>query len=522
MSRVLTIISLSVLFGLAAPIVQAAAPSEDAPRAESPAPDLASAKKKGGGRSGGGGGGGKKGGSSSGGNSGGKKGGNSGNSGNSGNGGERPAPSRPAANAQRPAPQGQAPTQARPAPQQPPQPAAQQPLQQPAGQQAAQQRPAAQQPATAPSQQRPGVQSRPGQSGPAARPDNPGQQGQVRPQAGRPNPATTAHSQRPTGHASAVGPQGAHMAGTTHRSVHRPPAGNIAGAHRQAQQSQRAQGNDGRHGNQGNQAAHHQRVTKAHAKARHHQSTRHRHHAHASWARRAYYARHHRHNHGWHWRHRPWWPRHAYYGHPWYHPGWAYGVFIYGPRPVRHSVYVSGTSAPAEPEPPRRAVDRNHKWAVGIRSGSYMSGYEHGPGFGDFGLGLAARYRAAEALGFELAWQHHDQTWTQETERWSEPFAASVQLFGLPWTRFNPYVSAGITWTNRSYRDSYRDGYGVHEVSEDHTLFGPHGGLGLELGVGDNASVNLEARMVGYLNVEDDDRALPTALQSNAGVNFYF
>jgi hypothetical protein len=485
MSRFLVIFSATVLLGLAAPVAMADAPS-DTPQASERQPDLQLWKKK-------------------------KPAAKSG--------GSKPKPAQ--ASPQRTAPHHAAAPGARPGAQQPApqQPAAQQPAaqrpptQQPSVQQApptqqpsAQQAPAAQRPTQAPGAQ-PGAARPTGADG-HARPASPGQPaGQVRPTAPGVSPAAGALGARPT----------AQPAAATHRSVHRPPAGNIAGAQRHAQQAAAAHHNHQQHASA---SAKDHRVAKAHARARHAQQARHRHHAHANWSHRAYYARHHRHNHGWHWYHRPWWNHRGYYG-PWYHPYWSYGVFIYGPRPVYHTVYVADQPTTVQ-EAPERAVDRNHKWAVGLRGGSYISGYEHGPGFSDFGVGITGRYRAAEALGFELAWTHHDQTWTEDTNRWSEPLSASVQLFALPWTRFNPYLSAGITWTDRSYRDSYTDRYGSHVVSEDHVVFGPHGGLGLEFGLGDNASINLEARMMGYLNIEEDDRALPTAVQTQAGFNLYF
>ena len=497
MSRFLVILSVTAFIGLTAPAALADAPSDEAPQAHGEDLDLAQYKKK----------------SSS---SKGKK---------SSSSSSRPTPQRSAPRhattpAQRPA-AGQPPAAQRPAPTQ--QPSAAQrpaPVQQPAARpnpqsgsaQPSQAKPAAQRPTTSPGQQQPGAQARPQglPNGAAAQP------GQIHSQGRVANP-TSATNVRPGTQAPAA----------VHRSVKRSPANNVAGAARHASaqaaghQGQQAHGNHAQ-GHQNNQhaAAHNQRVARAHAQARQAQAARHRHHAHANWARRAYHSRHYRNNHSWSWWHRPW-RSHYSYGHPWYRPGWSYGVFVYGARPVHHTVYVADQPQTVE-EAPTRTIDRAHKWAVGLRGGSYVSGYEHGPGFGDFGLGLSGRYRASDPLGFELAWAHHDQTWTENTERWSEPFAASVQLFAWPWTRFNPYVSAGITWTQRSYRDSYEDRYGTHKVSEDHVLFGPHGGLGLELGLGANASVNVEGRVIGYLNIEEDDRAVPSAVQTTAGVNLYF
>ncbi len=354
-----------------------------------------------------------------------------------------------------------------------------------------------------------GQHARPGGGQPGA-----GQPGHAKPGAGQHGAgqpgAVTAASRSPVSAPAGAQP----VAGRP--TVTRAPSPNLAAATRKPHaQAAHAGARDHK---RDKAAAQHDRVARSHAQARHQHTTRHRRTAHARFAHRAYRARHHHHHHHWSWWYRPWWP-HAYYG-PWYHPRWAYGVFVYGPYP-HHVVYVDGQPDP-EPEGPTRQVDRLHTWAIGARGGSYISGYQAGPSFGDFGMGLAVRYRAAEALGFELAWTHHDQTWTEDTERWSEPFAASVQLFALPWTRFNPYVSAGVTWTDRSYRDSWIDHRGSHTVSEDHVIFGPHGGLGLEFGIGDSASINLEGRLVGYLNIREEDAALPSAVQTTAGVNFYF
>ena len=484
MSRFLVLVSTTLALALASPAALADAPSDQGPQARSHQLDLAAWKKK--------------------------------KSSSSSSSGKKPAQARPAP--QRPAPNHAATPAQRPAVQQ--QPAVQQPA---AQRPAVQQQPAAQRPTSSqqPAAQRPSPQ-RPSAT-PQARPTGPAaQHGQIQAQ---PQLGGTALAGARAGNAPAAAVQ---------RHVARTPPTNIAGATREARQAVQGphaqgqgqgqgQGQHARDKQASNHAsAHQQRVARAHAQARHAQAARHRHHAQAHWAHRAYASRHHHNYHGWHWYNRAWWPRHAYYGNPWYHPYWSYGVFVYGPRPVVHTVYVADQPAPEAQEAPERKVDRNHKWAVGMRAGGYTSGYEHGPGFVDFGVGISGRYRASEALGFEVAWAHHDQTWTDTTDRWSEPLAASVQLFAWPWTRFNPYLSAGITWTDRSYRDSYEDRYGTHKVSEDHVIFGPHGGLGLELGLGDNASVNVEGRLVGYLNIEEEDRAVPSAVQTTAGFNLYF
>ncbi|MES2644156.1 MAG: hypothetical protein V4850_32020 [Myxococcota bacterium] len=214
---------------------------------------------------------------------------------------------------------------------------------------------------------------------------------------------------------------------------------------------------------------------------------------------------------------RPYRPGHAY----WYH-----GVFVYGPSPWhhRHAVAIErdggGRGGEREvSEAPVRKVERARTFAVGIRGGSYMGGYNvGGGGFGDAGLGIAARYRPVESVGLEVSWMHHDQTWDDGSERVYQPLQASVQLFGMPWTKVNPYVLAGVTITGRSVQDNL----GFTTVSEDSTLWGPHAGLGLELGLGKKASVNFDVRYAGYLNKPENDLTVPGAVQGNMGLNFYF
>lgn len=212
-------------------------------------------------------------------------------------------------------------------------------------------------------------------------------------------------------------------------------------------------------------------------------------------------------------------PWHPYGPHHWYH-----GVFVYGPAPWYHHdhvVVVDGDGAgPREEaqEAPERKVDRSRTFALGVRGGSYMGGYDNGAVFGDAGLGLAARYRPTEALGLELSWQNHDQTWSSDTERTYQPLQASVELFAWPWTKVNPYVLAGVTVTGRDVADDV----GGTTVTTNDALWGPHAGVGLELGVGKKASVNFDVRWVGYLNKDAADLTTPGAALGNMGVNFYF
>lgn len=199
--------------------------------------------------------------------------------------------------------------------------------------------------------------------------------------------------------------------------------------------------------------------------------------------------------------------------HPGYPRHWYHGVFVYGPGPR----YAGRAHVPASAAP-KREVDRAQTWAVGLRAGSYMSGYRGGAAYGDFGMGVALRYRPVESLGFEGQWVYHDQSWDSGTERISQPLSLSVQLFAIPWTRFNPYLSAGITHTGVNLQDQV----GQQTVDAEGALWGPHLGAGLEFGLGEKASINFDLRGIGYLNTPADEMIERGAAQATMGVNFYF
>lgn len=209
----------------------------------------------------------------------------------------------------------------------------------------------------------------------------------------------------------------------------------------------------------------------------------------------------------------PWRVGHRHY---WYH-----GVFVYGP-PV---VVVGGSGgggggegASSEARMPKRAVDRAGKFSLGLRGSSYLSGFTNGSGYGDAGIGIAARYRPIDAIGFEAQWTYHDATWSEGSARVQQPLSLSAELFGFPWSRVNPYVLAGVTMTDRNVDQPLPGG----TFQAEDSLWGPHAGLGLEFNVGKSASINLDARFIGYVNKDLDDPARAGAVQANAGLNFYF
>jgi opacity protein-like surface antigen len=198
---------------------------------------------------------------------------------------------------------------------------------------------------------------------------------------------------------------------------------------------------------------------------------------------------------------------------PGYRAHWYHGVFVYGPRPM----VVAGGGGGA-PEAPKREITHAGKFSLGIRGGSYISGYDGGASYGDAGLGLAARYRIVDPLGLEVQWMYHDQSWDEGSERIQQPISVSAEVFAFPWSRVNPYVLAGVSATGRNVSDELS--YGKEET--DKMLWGPHLGLGLEVNLTKQVSVNLDGRYLGYVNAGDEGLSAPNAFQGNLGMNFYF
>lgn len=212
---------------------------------------------------------------------------------------------------------------------------------------------------------------------------------------------------------------------------------------------------------------------------------------------------------------------HHYHVAPWQPAYWSAGVFVYAAPPPQ-AAGARRAPAQARATAPARDVDRSNSLSVGLRSGSFMSSYEGGASYGDFGVGVTARYRANEAIGLEASYGYFSDTFTADSERVSQPMSASVELFAFPWTKVSPYMLGGVTWTARSYNDTYTSISGAEEFTAKDLQFGPHGGVGLELAAGENASLNLEGRYTHFVTHSDDDNSAPGALQGLVGVNLYF
>mgnify|MGYP000147078925 CR=1 FL=1 len=198
-----------------------------------------------------------------------------------------------------------------------------------------------------------------------------------------------------------------------------------------------------------------------------------------------------------------------------------HGVFVYGPRPTTH-VHYQDSGEVRRRHLPERQLDRDKSLALGLKTGSLTSGYYQGGTYSDLGLGLAGRYRPAESVGLQLDLMHHAQSYSIDTERSQTLAAGSVQLFAFPWTRVSPYAVAGVTYDARNINDAIgSDGTSATVIAQD-SLWGLHGGVGLELALGDRIALDLEGRYIGYLDKSPTDPSAPGALQLTGGVMVHF
>lgn len=213
---------------------------------------------------------------------------------------------------------------------------------------------------------------------------------------------------------------------------------------------------------------------------------------------------------------------------PTYHPRyWSTGIFIYSPPPPTREVVVvehsrTGKSRAPASEEPSRAFDRSSSFAVGLKGGSFLSGYDDGGSYGDMGMGLTARFRPVEAVGFEASWMRHSQSWDAVSERSNSPFSVSAQLFAFPWARLSPFATAGLTWNRQTLNDTYFNGLEEVTVTSQETRFGPHVGLGMEFALGERAALDLEARYISDMNHDAEDPTRKGAMQASAGIVFHF
>jgi len=171
---------------------------------------------------------------------------------------------------------------------------------------------------------------------------------------------------------------------------------------------------------------------------------------------------------------------------------------------------------------PKRSVDRDDSFAVGLRMGNFVSGYEQGGAYADLGYGLTARYRPEESVGLELSLQHFDQTFDALSERSQTQLSGSVQMFAFPWKRVSPFAAVGLSSMSRELNDTMLDRGQEVTIARADTVMGPHAGLGLELALGQSIALDFEARYTGYIGMDPLDDTLAGGFSTNAGLLFHF
>jgi opacity protein-like surface antigen len=171
---------------------------------------------------------------------------------------------------------------------------------------------------------------------------------------------------------------------------------------------------------------------------------------------------------------------------------------------------------------PARTLNRAGSLSVGVTVGSFVSGYKGGSAFGDFGLGLQTRYRPAEAFALELGAAHYSESFGPDTERARTSGSLSGVLYMLPWSKVSPYVLGGVTLTGVHRDTNLPLGLEPADGGAKSLHFGPHGGLGVEIALGDRFALDIDGRVVGYVTRGEDRISPPAAFTGNIGVTTFF
>ncbi|MBL8614942.1 MAG: porin family protein [Deltaproteobacteria bacterium] len=196
-----------------------------------------------------------------------------------------------------------------------------------------------------------------------------------------------------------------------------------------------------------------------------------------------------------------------------------------GVRPVR----PVGQQPPREQSSvhkaqPKPVVDRAGTVAVGLRGGALGAAADSGGGLVDPGLGLALRVRPLNIFGIEGSYMRYGSMdgATAQTgfagQGTHDSFSASGQLFLSPQQLVSPYLSLGGNWQSQQV-ELAADPTGAAREDKRRGL---HGGLGLEVNLGQHASLGLELR---YLHDRDHAAKDPLSqgqVQALGGLNLYF
>lgn len=182
----------------------------------------------------------------------------------------------------------------------------------------------------------------------------------------------------------------------------------------------------------------------------------------------------------------------------------AHGVLIWGPRVGTHAPYKGKSPVWVKKKDlAERKHDRKGTLAFSLQSGTLTDRAANDDRYSDIGAGAGLRWRPFEAVGLSLDVTHHNETWGPESLRSQTLTSGSTELFLFPWSGFSPYVLGGVTFNDRSLQDGL---FGQAAANSPANLFGPHGGLGIELPLGGAVALDFEGRYTGWLNAPEEER----------------
>lgn len=232
-------------------------------------------------------------------------------------------------------------------------------------------------------------------------------------------------------------------------------------------------------------------------------------------------------------------PRYRYYRPSWrlrvlpppiFAPGW-FGVYFFGnpPPPPTYGPQYAPEQPPQQPEPAPVVKDFRHvgEYSVALTAGMHQTEYSGtGVSVTDPGARVALRYRNAPSLGAELAVGMFGSDLRFDgggTEQRSDmPLQLSALLYAFPKAPIQPYLVLGATGNMRTYQYLYNDGSFGETYTE--VRGGVHGGLGLELHVGDKMSFTVDTRRVLYtmVNRQVADQTAFSDRMVTGGLSLYF
>ena len=192
-----------------------------------------------------------------------------------------------------------------------------------------------------------------------------------------------------------------------------------------------------------------------------------------------------------------------------------FGTLVYGPKLGSHHKYQGAASKKkptvvAKKDLPERRVDRKETKFVGLRGGGMFYSLD-GEAISEPGAGIAAGFRPFEAVGIQVDLTHHADDFPGATHA-NTLIGASGELFFFPWNALSPYVHLGVV-------QNFRGGGGITNIG---SVFGPRGGLGLQLGVGKSMAFDIEGTIIGWSNQAPDDGSSPSAGQLTGAMVFHF